>query len=81
MLITVLFVSKQAELYIELDPVKNISINGPNHRYVMDITYLNEDMSKSFGIKYLVTIIYAFNRKATVYSTNTKKSECFNKVC
>lgn len=41
----------------------------------MDITYLNEDMSKSFGIKYLFSIIDAFSHKAKVYSTNIKKAD------
>ena len=41
----------------------------------MDITYLNEDMSTCFGIKYLFTIIDSFSRKAMVYSTNSKKAD------
>ena len=43
------------------DPVKSIIIDGPYYRYVLDITYLNDDMAKSFGIKYLLSILDAFS--------------------
>ena len=57
------------------DPVKSINIDGPDYRYVFDITYLNDDMAKSFGIKYLLSILDAFSRKGMIYGTNSKKSD------
>lgn len=40
------------------DPVKSIEYNRPDTRYVFDITYLNKDMTKAFGIKYILNIFY-----------------------
>jgi len=41
---------------------------------MFDITYLNSDMSESLGIKYILSIMDCFSRKAMIYGTNTKKS-------
>jgi len=39
------------------DRVKSIEFNGPDYAYTFDITYLNSDMAKSFGIKYILRIM------------------------
>lgn len=52
--------------FIRKDPIKSIEVEGPDSRYSFDITYLNEDMTKAFGIKYLLSILDCFSRKATV---------------
>lgn len=57
------------------DPIKSINVNGPDYRYVFDITYLKQDMSKCFGIKYLLSILDAFSWKTMIYETNSKKSD------
>ena len=58
-----------------MDPIKSIEVESPDSRYVFDITYLNEDMSKAFGIKYILSILDCFSRKANIYGTNTKNAE------
>lgn len=58
-----------------MDPIKSIEVEGPDSRYAFDITYLNEDMSKAFGIKYILFILDCFSRKANIYGTNTKNAE------
>ena len=50
-----------------VDPVKAISVDDPNIRYEFDLTYLNEDLSKAYGVKYLLGIIDVFSRKAMIY--------------
>ena len=57
---------------ISKDPIKSIEVEGPDTRYTFDKTYLNEDMSKAFWIKYLLSILDSFSRKANIYGTNTK---------
>ena len=57
------------------DPIKSINYEGPDSRYAFDLTYLNEDMSKAFGIKYILSIIDCFSRKGNIYGTNSKNSE------
>ena len=47
--------------------MRSIPINGPDYRYIIDITYLNEDMALTFGIKYLLSVIGVFSRKIMVY--------------
>ena len=56
-----------------LDPVISIYVDGPDTRYVFDITYLNEDMAICFRTKYLLCIIDTFSRKSMVNGTNDKE--------
>ena len=60
---------------IRKDPIKSLEVEGPDARYAFDITYLNVDMSKAFGIKYLLSILDCFSRKANIYGTNTKNAD------
>ena len=39
-----------------IDPVKAISINGPNFRYEYGITYLNEDLAEAYGVECILSI-------------------------
>ena len=57
------------------DPIKTIEDEGPDSRYAFDITYLNEDMSKAFGIKYILSILDCFSRKANIYGLIQKNAE------
>ena len=57
------------------NPIISINTDGPDYKYVFDITYLNADMEEAFGVKYLMSIIDAFSRKSMIYGTNTKKAE------
>ena len=57
-----------------IDPVKSINVDGPNVGYEFDLTYLNNDLSKAYGVKMILSIIDAFNRKAMIYGANDKKS-------
>ena len=36
--------------YKRIEPVKAISINGPNFRYEFGITYLNDDLAEAYGV-------------------------------
>lgn len=63
--------------YYRIDPIHPIIVNGPDIRYEFDIAYLNEDMQKAFGIKYLLTIIDVFSRKAMIYGTNKKNQKYY----
>lgn len=56
------------------DPVLSIEFNGPDYAYTFDITYLKSDTAESFEIKYILSIMDCFSRKAMIYGTNTKKS-------
>ena len=58
-----------------IDPVKSINVDGPNVRYEFDLTYLNNDLSKAYGVKMILSIIDVFSRKAMIYGVNNKKSE------
>ena len=53
-------------------PIKSIEIEGPDSWYTFDIIYLNEDISKAFGIKYILSILDCFSRNANIYGINTK---------
>ena len=53
-----------------IDPVKSINVDGPNVRYEFDLTYLNNDLSKAYGVKMILSIIDAFSRKAMIYRAN-----------
>ena len=45
-------VCNQSSRYLQRsDPIKYINYEGPYSRYAFDLTYLNEDKSKAFGIK------------------------------
>ena len=57
------------------DPIKSIEFNGPDYAYTFDITYLNSDMAESFGIKYILSIMDCFSRKAMIYGTNSKSAD------
>jgi len=39
------------------------------------LTYLNDDLEAAYGVKYILSIIDAFSRKAMIYKLNSKKSE------
>jgi hypothetical protein len=39
------------------EPVKSLSVDGPNIHYEFDLTYLNSDLASAFGVKYLLGII------------------------
>ena len=39
------------------------------------MTYLNDDLEAAYGVKYILSIIDAFSRKAMIYKLNSKKSE------
>ena len=41
------------------EPDKYIQVNGPNTRYEFDLTYLNNDLSKAFGVKYILGVIFS----------------------
>ena len=58
-----------------IDPVKSINVDVPNIRYEFDLTYLNNDLSKAYGVKMILSIIDVFSRKAMIYGVNNKKSE------
>lgn len=57
------------------DPVKSININGPNIRYEFDLSYLNNDLAKAFGVKMILSVIDVFSRKAMIYKANDKKPD------
>ena len=48
------------------DPIKSINYEGPYSRYAFDLTYLNEDKSKAFGIKYILSILDCISRKGNI---------------
>ena len=53
------------------DSIKSINYDGPDSRYAFGITYLIEDMSKAFSIKYILSILNCFSRKANnIYNIN-----------
>ena len=53
-------------------PVKSINVDGANAKYEFDLTYLNNDLPKAFGVKMILSIIDAFSRKAMIYEANDK---------
>ena len=57
-----------------LDPIHPIIVPGPDIRYQFDITYLNSDLQKAFGIKYILSIMDTFSRKAMIYGLNNKSA-------
>ena len=57
------------------DPVKSINVNGPNIRYEFDLSYLNNDLAKAFGVKMILSVIDVFSRKAMIYKANDKKPD------
>ena len=57
------------------EPVKAISVEGPNQRYEFDLTYLNDDLESAYGVKYILSVIDVFSRKAMIYKHNSKTSE------
>lgn len=57
------------------EPVKSINIEGWNIRYEFYITYLNDNLSKAFKVKYILGIIDAFSLKGMIYKLNNKTSD------
>ena len=55
-----------------LDPIHPIAVPGPDIRNQFDISYLNEDMQKAFGVKYILSVIDVFSRKAMIYPLKKK---------
>jgi len=49
------------------EPVKSLSVNGPNYRYEFDLTFLNNDMATAYNVKIILGIIDVFSRKAMIY--------------
>ena len=58
-----------------LDPIKSITVDGPNFRYEFDLTYFNSDLETAYGVKYLLSIIDQFSRKAIIYKEKNKRAE------
>ena len=58
-----------------MDPIHPIIVEGPDIRYQFNLTYLNDDMQLAFGIKYLLTIMDVFSRKAMIYGIKSKESK------
>ena len=48
-------------------PIKTINIEGPNLRYEYDLTYLNNHLANFICVKIILSVIYAFSRKAMIY--------------
>jgi len=55
--------------------VHSITVDGPDVRYQFDISYLNDDLQKAFGIKYILTIIDVFSRKGMIYGLHNKEAK------
>ena len=58
-----------------LDPIKPIIIEGTDEKYKVDISYLKDELSLNYGIKYLINIIDLFSRKGMVYGIYSKSAE------
>lgn len=63
-----------------LDPIKSINAEGPDNIYEFDISYLNSDMTITFGVKYIFSIMDLFSRKAMIYGLNTKDADSILKL-
>lgn len=57
------------------NPIKSINYEGPDQRYAFDLTHLNEDMSKAYDIKYILSILDCYSKKGNIYGSNSKKSD------
>ena len=57
--------------------IKPIKIESLDSHYTFDINYLNEDISKAFGIKYILSILVCFSRKANIYGINIENSDIY----
>ena len=50
-------------------------MEGPDVRCQFDISYLNDDLQKAFGIKYILSIIDVFSRKGgMIYGLHNKEA-------
>ena len=58
-----------------MEKVYSINIDAPNQRYEFNFTYLNEDLQSAEGIKYILSVIVAFNHKGMIYGHNSKQSD------
>jgi len=54
------------------DSKKSIEVAGPNIRYEFDLTCLNSELEDAYGVRYLLSIIDVFSRKAMIYKDDNK---------
>ena len=52
--------------------LKSVIVDGPNFRYEFGLTYFNSDLETAYGVKYLLSIIDQFSRKAMMYKEKNK---------